>query len=93
MDDRQAYLSHLDEQLQVLESQVSGVREKMGQATAEGKTAMAELVERWPEALLKARRRIAEVKQEGESWTESRAEMDRMWDELHSLVDDAKAAY
>lgn len=93
MDSRQAYSEKLEEQLQVLEGQIQGVREKMALATGDGKEKMSELVERWTESSTAARRKLVELRQEGEPWEEKKDGIDRTWEELKALVDSAKEAF
>lgn len=93
MDDRQSYCEQREEELLVLEGQIGGVREKMAQASAEGRAGMAQLVDRWKDASLNARRKLDEVRQDGGQWQESKGAADQAWAELKALVGSAKAAY
>jgi hypothetical protein len=93
MDDRQGYCSSLEEQLEILEARIEGIRAKVENATAEGKAAMTQLLQRWPEESLKARRRLAEVKQEGGEWARRKESTDLMWGNLRSIVEDANTAF
>jgi len=93
MSDKEVFCEDLDRQLEVFESQIQGIRDKKSGATEDGRAKMSDILDRWPEATLLARRRTDELRQSTEDWIPQKDSTVAMWAELKSMVDQASAAY
>ena len=91
--DRKAFCDDLEIQLTALESEVTSVTGKLAHATSVEKSAMTQLIDRFPEDALKVRREIAAMRQDREEYELEKSGAAVSLTELRALVDSAKAAY
>jgi hypothetical protein len=93
MENRKVYFQQLDDRLQVLESHIGSVREKRARSTAAEGVESGGVVEKWADASLFARRRLAELKHDPSApWEGVRKQADDVMAGLDELVDHAVSA-